>query len=36
MPTILRLGSYRFYFFSDEGNEPPHIHVRFEENDCKS
>ncbi len=27
MPTILRLGSYRFYFYSHEPNEPPHIHV---------
>jgi hypothetical protein len=28
MPTVLRLGRYRFYFFSNEGNEPPHIHVK--------
>ena len=27
MPTILRVGRYRFFFFSNEGNEPPHIHV---------
>jgi hypothetical protein len=27
MPTILRIGSYRFYFYSHEQNEPPHIHV---------
>ncbi|MEX0272441.1 DUF4160 domain-containing protein [Leptolyngbyaceae cyanobacterium UHCC 1019] len=27
MPTILRIGSYRFYFYSHEPNEPPHIHV---------
>ncbi len=27
MPTILRKGSYRFYFYSHEPNEPPHIHV---------
>ena len=27
MPTILREGPYRFYFFSHEPNEPPHIHV---------
>lgn len=27
MPTVLRHGPYRFYFFSHEGNEPPHIHV---------
>jgi hypothetical protein len=27
MPTVLRLGPYRFYFYSHEPNEPPHIHV---------
>lgn len=27
MPTILRLKGYRFFFFSLEGHEPPHIHI---------
>jgi hypothetical protein len=27
MPTVLRVRGYRFFFFSLEGNEPPHIHV---------
>ena len=27
MPTILRKGPYRVYFFSHEANEPPHVHV---------
>jgi len=27
MPTVLRIGPYRFYFFSHEPNEPPHVHV---------
>jgi hypothetical protein len=27
MPTVLRLGPYRFYFYSHESNEPAHIHV---------
>ena len=29
MPTILREGPYRFFFYSDEGipREPPHVHV---------
>ena len=27
MPTILRIGSYLFYFFSHESNEAPHVHV---------
>ena len=26
MPTVLRWNGYRFYFFSNEGEEPPHIH----------
>jgi len=28
MPTVLRSGPYRFYFYSNERNEPPHVHVR--------
>jgi hypothetical protein len=28
MPTLLRIGSFRFHFYSDEGSEPPHVHVR--------
>jgi len=28
MPVVLRIGRYRFFFFSNEGDEPPHIHVR--------
>ncbi len=27
MPTVLRIGAFRFYFFSHEPNEPPHIHI---------
>ena len=27
MPTICIIGPYRFYFYSHEPNEPPHIHV---------
>jgi hypothetical protein len=27
MPTILRIDGYRFYFYSHEPNEPPHVHV---------
>lgn len=27
MPTILRIGRYRFFFYSNEGQELPHIHV---------
>jgi hypothetical protein len=27
MPTVLRIRGYRFFFFSNEGSEPIHIHV---------
>ena len=27
MPTVLRVAGYRFFFFSNERNEPAHIHV---------
>ena len=27
MPTVLRKGPYRVYFYSHEPNEPPHVHV---------
>jgi hypothetical protein len=27
VPTVLRDGGYRFFFFSREDDEPPHIHV---------
>ena len=27
MPTVLRTGPYRFYFYSHEPNEPPHVHA---------
>jgi hypothetical protein len=26
-PTIRREDGYRFFFYSNEGSEPPHIHV---------
>ena len=35
MPTVLRIGRYRFHFYSNEGEEPPHIHVRSPEGECK-
>ncbi len=28
MPTVMRIGPYRFFFYSNEGNEPSHIHVQ--------
>ncbi len=35
MPTVLRIGPYRFYFYSHESNEPPHIHVDRDNQTCK-
>lgn len=32
MPTLLLVEGFRFYFFSDERQEPPHVHVR--KGDC--
>ena len=26
-PTILRSGPYRFFFYSSDRQEPPHVHV---------
>lgn len=35
MPTILRKGPYRIYFFSHEPGEPPHVHVDRDEFSAK-
>ena len=35
MPTILRVGSYRFYFYSSGGDEPMHVHVQSGDNVAK-
>lgn len=37
MPVVFRSGSYRFFFYSDEGSprEPPHIHVRQGQDEAK-
>ncbi|MEX0804893.1 MAG: DUF4160 domain-containing protein [Candidatus Binatia bacterium] len=35
MPTVLRSGPYRVYFFSHEPNEPPHVHVDRDEFSAK-
>jgi hypothetical protein len=28
VPTIDEIGPYKLFFYSSEGNEPPHVHVR--------
>ena len=35
MPTVLRIGPYRFHFYSREPGEPAHIHVRTPDGECK-
>jgi hypothetical protein len=35
MPTILRIGPYRFHFYSREDNEPPHIHIERDDLEAK-
>jgi hypothetical protein len=29
MPTVLSVQQYRFFFYSRENHEPPHIHVEW-------
>jgi len=35
MPTVLRVRGHRFFFYSRESNEPPHIHVQTAEHAAK-
>lgn len=35
MPTVLYLRGWRFFFYSNEGNEPIHIHVQKGEKEGK-
>ena len=35
MPTVLKIKAYRFFFFSLEGDEPPHVHVEQDEKTAK-
>ena len=34
MPTVLRMGPFRFFFYAGDGGEPPHVHV--ERDDCEA
>jgi hypothetical protein len=34
MPTVLRDGPFRFFFYAGDGSEPPHVHV--ERDDCEA
>ena len=35
MPTVMRIGPFRFHFYSNESNEPAHIHVATPDGECK-
>jgi hypothetical protein len=35
MPTVLRLGPYRFFFYAGDRDEPPHIHIERNNNKAK-
>jgi hypothetical protein len=35
MPTVLRVGPYRFFFYAGDRDEPPHIHVERDEQIAK-
>lgn len=34
MPTVKRVGPFRFFFYAGDGSEPPHVHV--ERDDCEA
>jgi len=35
MPKVVDAGPYRLYFYSSDGDEPPHIHVDRDESSAK-
>ncbi|MBE2199658.1 MAG: DUF4160 domain-containing protein [Anaerolinea sp.] len=35
MPTILLIRGWRLFFYANERNEPPHIHARKGDMECK-
>ena len=35
MPNVARVGPYRVFFYSNEGDEPPHVHVEREGRSAK-
>jgi hypothetical protein len=35
MPTALRLGPYRFFFYAGDADEPPHVHVARDKDKAK-
>ena len=35
MPTVLRAGPYRFFFYAGDRDEPPHVHVEHDDKVAK-
>lgn len=35
MPTVMRRGPYRMFFYSGDRVEPPHVHVERGDNEAK-
>lgn len=35
VPTVLRSGAYRLFFYSADGDEPPHVHIERDEAHAK-
>jgi len=35
MPTVLLIRGWRLFFYANERNEPPHIHARKGDAECK-
>ena len=35
MPTVMKVGPYRFFFYAGDYREPPHIHVERENDIAK-
>ena len=35
MPTVLRVGPFRFFFYAGDGDEPSHVHVERDDGEAK-
>lgn len=35
MPTVLRIGPYRFFFYAGDRDEPEHVHIERADNVAK-
>ena len=35
MPTVMRSGPYRFFFYAGDRDEPPHVHVERDNSEAK-